>query len=73
MVGEESAGWWYYLKIVIAVQWIIGIAFVEYFYYITRKLRKLDPKIKKKYMEISNEPEKWNRLVFYLSKVQYDT
>jgi len=57
-----------YLILIMGVQWVLGIIFIEYFYYKTRKLRKLEPKAKERLMEIRNEPEKWNRIVFYLSK-----
>lgn len=67
LIEGTSAAWLKYLVIIIGAQWTVGIVFVEYFYYITRKLRTLSPKEKGKYMEIRNEPEKWNRLVFYLS------
>ena len=55
-----------WLLIVIGALWVFGIIFVEYLYYYTRRLRMLDPQLKEKYRAIANEPEKWNKLVFYL-------
>lgn len=66
---DEGWGLSDYLFVLFIIQWIFGIIFVEYFYYTTRKLRRLEPKAKEELMEIRNEPEKWNRPIFYLSKV----
>ncbi len=63
------AGQWTWLRLVIVavgILWFLSILFVEYFFFFTRRLRSLDPKMKEKYGAFTNAPEKWNRFVFYL-------
>ena len=50
----------------IMLSWIIGITFIEFFYYNHRKLRHPKPGQLKKYAAISNEPIKWNRFGLYI-------
>ena len=55
----------HYVLMILGLLWIGGILYVEYLYYYTRRLRMLDPKIKEKMGPFTNEPEKWNKIVFY--------
>lgn len=57
------------LLTIILVNWAVGILFVQYFYYRTRRLRNLDAAVKQKYAPFTNSPEKWNRLVHSLMSI----
>jgi len=65
---SKTHGWtlWNYVMLFIGISWLFGILFVEYFYYYTKRLRYLDPKIKEKMLPFTNAPEKWNKIVFYI-------
>eukprot|EP00826_Nyctotherus_ovalis_P052042 TRINITY_DN6553_c0_g1_i6.p1 TRINITY_DN6553_c0_g1~~TRINITY_DN6553_c0_g1_i6.p1 ORF type:complete len:232 (-),score=34.83 TRINITY_DN6553_c0_g1_i6:430-1104(-) len=49
--------------LIFAVNWLIGIIFIQYFYHITAKLRNLSPKAKAKYAPYINQVQLWNRFV----------
>ena len=54
---------------IVFIDWCIGIAFVQYFYYRTKRLRNLNIKMKQQYAPFTNSPEKWNRLVHTLMSI----
>ncbi len=54
------------ILLVLLINWGIGIAFVQYFYYKTRRLRYLSQEVKAKSLPFTNSPEKWNRLIHSL-------
>jgi phosphotransferase system glucose/maltose/N-acetylglucosamine-specific IIC component len=57
---------WQYVLILMGILWVIGIIFIEYFFYKTKRLSNLTKEQKEKYGAYSNEPEKWRRWAFYL-------
>jgi len=54
------------LLIACLFNWAIGIAFVQYFYHKTYKLRTLPESYKQKVLPFTNSPELWNRLIHIL-------
>lgn len=59
----KEPSWTRFFAIAFLVDWLIGIVFVQFFYFHTRKLRNLDPQFKEKLKPFVNEPEKWNWLI----------
>eukprot|EP00826_Nyctotherus_ovalis_P021095 TRINITY_DN16741_c0_g1_i1.p1 TRINITY_DN16741_c0_g1~~TRINITY_DN16741_c0_g1_i1.p1 ORF type:complete len:208 (+),score=40.53 TRINITY_DN16741_c0_g1_i1:77-700(+) len=47
--------------LIFGIDWLIGIIFIQYFYYRTGKLRNLSEEAKKKYAPYINQLELWNR------------
>ncbi len=46
--------------VALAIDWAIGICFIQYFYYRTRKLRALDAETRAKAAPFIQQTEKWN-------------
>ena len=66
---ESSFPWLKPVLIILCIDWIIGIIFVQYFYHYMRKLRFLDPEIKRKAYPFINSVEKWDRVAHSLGSV----
>lgn len=66
----KAQGWTFchYLLVILGILWLVGILYVEFFYYYTRRLRTLDPKIKERMEPFTDNPGKWNKIVFYICK-----
>ena len=64
-----TPSWGRTILLIVMIDWIIGIIFIQYFYYRTRKLRYLN---KKQYPELSpfiNSTYTWNRFAHLLGSV----
>ncbi len=69
-LGKMILGWlgtkqfWQYAGWALAINWMIGVVFLAYFYWHTRRLRNLDPALKSRLRAFCNAPERWNWPVF---------
>lgn len=64
-----TPSWQRTLLIIIGIDWLIGILYIQYFYYRTTKLRFLDPEVKKRSAPFVNSVETWNKFVHCLGSV----